>query len=99
MDKQPAVYILASGRNCTLSTGVTSDLIARTWQHKEHVVIGFSARYGVDRLVWYELHGTMESAITREKRIKKWNRRWKIELIEARNPCWNDLWDEINGRA
>ena len=97
MDKQPATYILASGRNGTLYVGVTSDLIARMWQHREHVVEGFTSKYGVDKLVWYELHGTMEAAITREKRVKKWNRDWKIRMIEERNPYWNDLWDEAVG--
>ncbi|SDQ89831.1 putative endonuclease [Pseudoxanthomonas sp. CF125] len=97
MDKQPATYILASGRNGTLYVGVTSDLIARMWQHREHVVEGFTSKYGVDKLVWYELHGTMEAAITREKRVKKWNRDWKIRLIEERNPYWNDLWAEVIG--
>jgi putative endonuclease len=93
--KQPAVYILAGNRIGTLYVGVTSDLVARTWQHREHVIEGFSTKYGVDQLVWYELHPTMESAITREKRIKKWNRQWKIELIEGENPSWNDLWPSI----
>ena len=97
MDKQPATYILASGRNGTLYVGVTSDLIARAWQHREHIVKGFTSKYNVTQLVWYELHGTMEGAITREKRLKKWNRDWKIRLIEERNPYWNDLWDEIIG--
>ena len=97
MDKQPATYILASGRNGTLYVGVTSDLIARVWQHCEHVVEGFTSKYSVDKLVWYELHGTMEAAITREKRIKKWNRDWKIKLIEERNPYWSDFWVEIIG--
>jgi putative endonuclease len=97
MDKQPATYLLASRRNGTLYVGVTSDLIARAWQHREHIVKGFTSKYNVTRLVWYELHGTMEGAITREKRLKKWNRDWKIRLIEERNPYWNDLWDEIIG--
>jgi putative endonuclease len=97
MDKQPATYLLASRRNGTLYVGVTSDLIARAWQHREHIVKGFTSKYNVTRLVWYELHGTMEGAITREKRLKKWNRDWKIRLIEERNPYWNDLWDEIVG--
>jgi putative endonuclease len=97
MDKQPATYMLASRRNGTLYVGVTSDLIARAWQHREHIVKGFTSKYNVTRLVWYELHGTMEGAITREKRLKKWNRDWKIRLIEERNPYWNDLWDEIIG--
>ena len=95
MDKQPATYILASDRNGTLYIGVTSDLIGRVWQHREHVVEGFTSKYEVTRLVWYEMHGTMEEAITREKRIKKWNRNWKILLIEDKNPYWNDLWGEI----
>ena len=96
MDKQPAAYILASGRNGTLYTGVTSDLVGRIWQHRNHLADGFTKIHGVTTLVWYELHGTMDLAILREKRIKKWNRIWKIELIEARNPYWNDLWNEIS---
>ncbi len=97
MDKQPAVYILASGRNGTLYVGVTSDLVARVWQHRNHAMNGFTAEYGVVNLVWYELHETMESAITREKRLKKWRRAWKINLIETFNPYWHDLWASING--
>jgi putative endonuclease len=97
MEKQPAVYIMAKDRNSTLYVGVTSNLIARTWQHREHVVEGFTKKYDVTRLAWYELHETMESAIYREKQIKKWLRSWKIELIEKRNPYWNDLWPEISG--
>ncbi|MBS0213258.1 MAG: GIY-YIG nuclease family protein [Proteobacteria bacterium] len=96
--KQPAVYILACQKAGTLYIGVTSDLIARTWQHREHVVEGFTARYDVRRLVWYELHETMESAIIREKHLKKWNRAWKIRLIEESNPAWKDLWREITGQ-
>lgn len=99
MDKQPATYILASRRNGTLYIGVTSDLIARIWQHRQHAVDGFSDRYGVTRLVWYQLHATMEAAITREKRLKKWNRAWKIRLIEESNPYWNDLWTDITGQS
>ena len=94
--KQPAVYIVASGRNGTLYIGVTSDLVARIWQHREHLVDGFTKRYGVTMLVWYELHETMEGAILREKQLKKWNRRWKLELIEAGNPDWQNLWDAIS---
>jgi putative endonuclease len=96
MDKQPAVYILANRRNGTLYVGVTSDLVARTWQHREHVVAGFTKKYDVGRLVWYEMHGDMVEAITREKRLKKWHRAWKIRLIEERNPTWSDLWPEIS---
>ena len=92
---QPAVYILASQRNGTLYTGVTSDLIKRIWEHKNEVVEGFSRHYGIHLLVYFELHSNMLSAITREKQIKKWNRAWKIRLIESVNPEWRDLWNEI----
>ena len=83
--KQPAVYILASTRNGTLYVGVTSDLVQRTWQHKEHLASGFTTKHSVESLVWYELHATMDSAISREKQIKKWNRAWKVRLIEESN--------------
>ena len=95
--KQPAVYILASERNGTLYIGVTSDLVARTWQHREHVVEGFTKRYKVTMLVWYEMHGTMDSAILREKQLKKWNRAWKLRSIQESNPRWQDLWGSIIG--
>ncbi len=95
MNKQPCVYLLASDRNGTLYIGVTSNLVARNWQHREHVVEGFTSRYGVTRLVWYELHDTMDSAIQREKRIKKWNREWKVRLVDEMNPSWRDLWPDI----
>ena len=94
--RQPAVYILASGRNGTLYVGVTSNLVRRVWQHRNHALQGFTTRYDVTVLVYYELHDTMQSAITREKHIKKWNRAWKIELIQKANPGWADLWDEIS---
>jgi putative endonuclease len=90
------VYILASGRNGTLYVGVTSNLVRRVWQHRNHALQGFTTRYDVTVLVYYELHDTMQSAITREKHIKKWNRAWKIELIQKANPGWADLWDEIS---
>ena len=93
--RQPAVYILASKRNGTLYIGVTSDLVRRIWQHKNDAVEGFSSKYGVKDLVYYELHEEMESAIAREKELKKWRRQWKIELIEDSNPYWRDLWQEI----
>jgi putative endonuclease len=93
--KQPAVYILASKRNGTLYTGVTSDLVQRIWQHKNNVVKGFTEKYGVHTLVYFELHDDMESAIVREKRLKKWNRAWKLRLIEEKNPDWNDLYPSI----
>ena len=92
MDKQPAVYILASQRNGTLYIGVTSNLIKRVWEHKNDLIDGFTKRYKVHRLVWYELHENVESAIIREKRLKNWKRKWKLELIESRNPDWNDLY-------
>jgi putative endonuclease len=95
--KQPAVYILASGRNGTLYIGVTTSLVQRVWQHRSHLVSGFTDQYAVCRLVWYEQHVTIDSAITREKRLKKWNRLWKLRLIEERNPEWTDLWGEIVG--
>ena len=95
--KQPAVYILATGKRGTLYISVTSDLVARTWQHREHVVDGFTKRYSVTMLVWYELHGTMDSAILREKQLKKWNREWKLRLVGEFNPEWRDLWDDIVG--
>ncbi|WP_165421960.1 GIY-YIG nuclease family protein [Pseudoxanthomonas winnipegensis] len=95
--KQPAVYLMASKRNGTLYVGVTSNLVARVWQHRNHVVEGFTDRYDIGMLVWYELHGTMESAILREKQIKKWNRAWKLRLIQEGNPQWLDLWDSIVG--
>jgi putative endonuclease len=90
--KQPAVYIMASRRNGTLYVGVTSDLIGRTWQHREGVVEGFTKRYGCRLLVWYELHGAMESAILREKQIKAGSRAKKLALIAAMNPDWTDLY-------
>ncbi len=95
MNKQPAVYILASKRNGTLYTGVTSNLVRRIWQHKHNKVDGFTKRYNVHQLVWYELRESMESAITREKRIKEWKRQWKLELIETMNPDWKDLYQTI----
>ena len=94
--KIPCVYLLASKPNGTLYVGVTSDLIQRIWQHRNNLVEGFTKRYGVHRLVWYEVHESMESAIQRERAIKKWNRAWKIELIEKNNPTWRDLYDEID---
>ena len=95
--KQPAVYLLATGKRGTLYIGVTSNLIARTWQHREHVVEGFTKRYDVTKLVWYELHGTMDTAILREKQLKKWNREWKLRLVQESNPEWRDLWGDIVG--
>jgi putative endonuclease len=93
--KQPCVYLLASQRNGTLYVGVTSNLVQRVWQHKEGVAEGFTKKYGVKTLVWFELHETMESAIAREKAIKEWKRAWKLTLIEKTNPEWRDLYAEI----
>jgi putative endonuclease len=95
MGKQPAVYILSSKRNGTLYVGVTSDLVKRIWEHKNNLVEGFTKRYGVHLLVWYELHGSMDTAIQREKRLKDWRRNWKVQLIESTNPKWEDLYPMI----
>ena len=92
---QPYVYILASERNGTLYIGVTSDLVKRIWEHKYDFVEGFTKQHQVHTLVFYEMHGSMESAITREKQLKEWKRQWKIELIEKSNPYWNDLYPTI----
>ena len=91
MEKQFACYMVASGRNGTLYIGVTSDLPKRAWQHREGVADGFTKEHGCKTLVWYELHCNAESAITREKQLKKWNRVWKLSLIERMNPQWKDL--------
>ena len=88
---QPTCYLLASHRNGTLYVGVTSNLLQRVHQHREGLLKGFTSDYGVHRLVWFEQLGTMELAIGREKRIKKWNRAWKVSLIEGTNPDWRDL--------
>ena len=95
MNRQPAVYILANKRNGTLYVGVTSDLIKRIWQHKTNAVKGFTERYSIHQLVWYELHETMDSAIRKEKVLKNWKRVWKLELIEKNNPDWQDLYGTI----
>ena len=92
MNKQPCVYILASQCNGTLYIGVTSDLIKRIYQHRENLIEGFTKRYNVHLLVWYEVHETMESAILREKQLKNWSRTAKLRLIEQQNPNWVDLW-------
>jgi putative endonuclease len=89
--KHPCVYILASQRNGTLYVGVTSDLVKRVWKHRSDLADGFTKQYQVHTLVWYEVHETMESAITREKNIKAWKRLWKLELIEKLNPGWIDF--------
>jgi len=90
------VYILTSDRNGTLYVGVTSDLSRRVWEHKEGLIPGFTAKYGVIRLVWYEEYPDISDAITREKRLKRWRREWKLRLIEERNPQWLDLYETWN---
>jgi putative endonuclease len=89
------VYILASRRNGTLYIGMTDNLARRVWEHESGVVAGFTIRYGVKTLVWYELHQSRESAIQRERQLKKWNRAWKLKLIECSNPDWRDLASEL----
>ena len=93
--KQPCVYILASCRNGTLYIGVTSDLVKRIWQHKHNAVEGFTKRYNIHMLVWFEQHQEMQSAIAREKAIKHWQRQWKINLIEKTNAGWRDFYAEL----
>jgi putative endonuclease len=95
LGKQPAVYIMTSHRNGTLYVGVTSNLAKRVWEHRNDSVEGFTRRYGLHRLVWYELHDSMSSAITREKVIKKWKREWKLRMIEEHNPTWADLYESF----
>ncbi len=97
MPKSFFVYMMANRPNGTLYIGVTSDLVKRVYQHRNGAGSAFTARYNVKRLVWYEPADTAEAAIIREKRLKKWNRAWKIHLIEAANPEWRDLWLEISG--
>ncbi len=92
---QPCVYMMASSRNGTLYIGVTSDLISRIWQHKNNVADGFTKKHDVHVLVWCEPHENMESAINREKTLKKWNRIWKLRLIEQFNPDWQDLYEQL----
>jgi putative endonuclease len=97
VEKHFAVYIMASRRNGTLYIGVTSNFAKRIWEHKHGFVDGFTRDYGVSKLVWLELHDNAESAITREKQLKKWNRAWKVRLIEETNPYWNDLYSTLTG--
>lgn len=95
--KQPAVYILASQKGGTLYIGVTSNLIQRVWMHRQKCIPGFTKKYHIHLLVYFELCSDISAAIIREKKLKKWNRLWKIRLIEENNPNWNDLWSEIVG--
>lgn len=94
-ERQPCVYILASKRNGTHYIGVTSDLIKRVWEHKNDLVDGFTKKYGVHQLMYFEMHEDMASAIQREKQLKKWNRNWKIQLIEKENPEWAGLYESL----
>jgi putative endonuclease len=93
--KKFCVYILCSKRNGTLYTGVTSDIVKRVYEHKHGLVEGFAKKYNVHYLVWYEIHESAESAIVREKQIKKWKRAWKLKIIEKENPQWTDLYKSI----
>ena len=93
---QPAIYILSNKKYGVLYIGVTSNLIQRIWQHKQGLVDGFSKKYSTHSLVYYELHQTMLDAISREKQLKNWKRRWKLDLIESMNPRWEDHWNNIN---
>ena len=95
MPKEMYVYIVTNKPHGTLYIGVTSDLMRRIWQHRVHAVPGFTDRYNLERLVWFEMHDNPIEAIRREKALKRWNRAWKIELIEKANPGWRDLWDKI----
>lgn len=95
MDRQPAVYIVASDRNGTIYVGVTSNLLGRIYQHRSGEIGGFTERYHVKRLVWFEPHERMESAILREKQLKNWRRAWKLALVEKDNPTWRDLAEDF----
>ena len=95
MDRQPCVYILARASHSTLYTGVTSNLLARIHQHRDGLAEGFTKRYSIKRLVWFEAHETMEQAILQEKRIKRWPRAWKYDLIARGNPAWRDLAEDF----
>ena len=95
MERIPCVYLLPNRFHGTLYTGVTSNLLGRVWQHREEVTRGFTKRYSVKRLVWFEAHEEMESAIRREKAIKRWPRQWKYDLIAAENPAWRDLAEDF----
>jgi putative endonuclease len=95
MNRHPCVYLLARASHSTLYTGVTSDLLGRIYQHREGLVEGFTKRYGIKRLVWFEAHETMEQAILQEKRIKKWPRARKYDLIHRDNPTWRDLAEDF----
>jgi len=97
MASQPVIYILSNKKNGTLYVGVSTNLIQRIWQHKNKISVGFSSKYELDKLVYYELHEDIKNAILREKQIKKWRREWKLNLINQQNPHWVDLWGQVLG--
>jgi putative endonuclease len=97
VNKAAYVYILANAPYGTLYVGVTSDLVKRVWEHKSGFVDGFTKKYEVRRLVWYEQHASIVEAIARKKRIKRWHRDWKVNLVQAMNPTWDDLYEKIIG--
>jgi putative endonuclease len=94
-EKQPATYILANKKKGVLYAGVTSNLVKRIWEHKQHLADGFTKKYHLHKLVYFELHEDMLEAVVREKQIKKWRRDWKVGLIERENPEWRDLYNDI----
>ncbi len=89
------VYIMCNKRNGTLYIGMTDNLVRRTWPHREGLIEGFTSAHGLKTLVWFESHASRETAFVRERQMKKWNRAWKLRLIESQNPEWRDLWEEI----
>ncbi len=95
MSKEMAVYIMTNRPDGTLYIGMTSNLQHRVWQHRTHALPGFTDRYNLNRLIWYELHSEMRVAIQREKSLKRWRRAWKVSLIQENNPAWQDLWTEV----
>ncbi len=96
MERVPCVYLLARASHSTLYTGVTSNLIQRIEQHRSGAIKGFTARWGIKRLVWFEMHDDMEAAIRREKQVKRWARQWKYDLIAKGNPTWRDLAEDLS---
>ncbi|WP_022696989.1 GIY-YIG nuclease family protein [Euryhalocaulis caribicus] len=95
-EKAAWVYIMANHRNGTLYSGSTVDLVRRTWEHREGFIPGFTRKYGCKMLVWFEVHPDLETALVREKRLKRWRRAWKLKLIEEMNPHWHDLWEDLS---
>ncbi|MFL6586920.1 MAG: GIY-YIG nuclease family protein [Luteimonas sp.] len=94
-NRLPCTYMLASAPRGTLYIGVTSDLVQRVWQHRKHRTPRFTSRHHIHQLVWFETHDTMDAAITREKRLKAWQRLWKVQLVESTNPDWHDLYPRL----